>query len=128
MVMADGKVQPSPFLRELLEMKEAHGTDQDPPSHDAEGEPVPLFSIRQIYASFAKASTSEVSEGLDPAQAHPELHSSQTIKTCCQISMSQFSGEESTYLAIPSVMLAYCYESRGDFVLYESLFLKAHSI
>ena len=78
MVMADMEVQPSPFIRELVKMKEAYITDQDPPSRDTDGEPVPLSSLRQIYASFVKASTSE---GLDPAQVHPELHGSQTTMT-----------------------------------------------
>ena len=123
MVMANGKIRPSPLIKELLEMMEAYGTDQDPPSHDADGEPVPLFSFWQIFASFAKASTSE---GLDPAQAHPELHSSRTSKTYCQVSISRSSDEEFTSLA--RIMLAYPNKSRVDSVLYESLFNDARFI
>ena len=109
MNMADEEVQPSPLFRELIEMKEAYG---DPPSHDADGEPVPSFSLP---FSFGRSMPPllKLAPLKDPVQKLPrslrmktccpismsQLPCSLIMKTCRQISVSQYQDEESIYLA-----------------------------
>ena len=121
MVMADGELHSSSLVRELLRMKEAYGTDQDPPSHNADGEPVPLFSFWQLYASLLKPA---VLKDLIQHKCTQKSRVAKQFRTAANPPCPNFKmNSPPTWLAI---MQAYPNQSRGNLSCMRATFLAHH--